>query len=90
MAQITDTELLTKVKDGLGIAGNYQDATLQVYIDEVKDFMKEAGVLDDVLNDSKAIGCIIRGVVDLWNYGSGGAAFSEHFKMRVVQLSVKG
>ena len=42
---MTDAELLTKIKSGLGITGTYQDATLQVYIDDVKAFMRSAGVL---------------------------------------------
>lgn len=79
-------ELLTKIKKGLGITGDFQDDTLQIYIDEVKDFMKSAGVADGVINSSAAVGCILRGVADLWNYGSGNARLSEYFKIRVLQL----
>ena len=83
---MTDAVLLAKVKNGLGITGNFQDETLQVYVDEVKAFMRSAGVPSEVVSDSVSVGCIMRGVADLWNYGSGNASFSEYFKMRVLQL----
>lgn len=83
---MTAAELLTKIKNGLGITGTYQDATLQVYVDEVKGFMLSAGVAQNVIDSDAAVGCIMRGVADLWNYGSGEAKLSEYFKMRVVQL----
>ena len=86
---MTDAELLSKVKDGLGIVGNYQDETLTVYVDEVKSFMISAGVPQEVADSSASVGCILRGVADLWNYGSGSVGFSEYFKMRVTQLAMR-
>lgn len=86
---MTDAELLAKVKNGLGVTGDYQNATLQIYIDEVREFMASAGVKQSVINSNASVGCILRGVADLWNYGSGNAKLSEYFKQRVIQLSVK-
>lgn len=86
---MTDAELLTKIKSGLGITTNYQDDTLQVYIDEVKEFMLSAGVAPSVIDSPASVGCILQGVNDLWNYSAGGTKLSEYFKMRVVQLSSK-
>ena len=86
---MTATELLKKVKAGLGITGDYQDETLQLYIDEVKGFMRSAGVADTVVDSSEAVGVIMRGVADLWNYGSGSVKLSEYFIQRVIQLAVK-
>lgn len=83
---MTDTELLTEVKQGLGITGAFQDNTLTVYINEVKGFMLSAGVPKDVVNSNVSTGCISRGVADLWNYGAGNASLSSYFKMRVIQL----
>ena len=83
---MSNAELLTKIKSGLGITTDYQNDTLQVYIDEVKAFMLSAGVKLAVVESEKSVGCILRGVADLWNYGSGNAALSDYFKMRVVQL----
>lgn len=83
---MTDAELLTKIKNGLGITGDFQNDTLQVYVDEVKAFMQSAGVKPAVVNSAAAVGCIMRGVADLWNYGSGNARLSEYFKQRVIQL----
>lgn len=79
-------ELLIKVKKGLGITGDFQDNTLQIYIDEVKDFMHRAGVSDAIINSNSSVGVIIRGVSDLWDYGSGSTGLSPYFKERVVQL----
>lgn len=82
-------ELLKKIKAGLGITGDYQDDTLQFYIDEVKAFMLSAGVAQSVIDSPVAVGCIMRGVADLWNYGSGSVKLSEYFVQRVIQLAAK-
>lgn len=87
---MTDAEILTTVKTGLGITTDFQDDLLQVYIDDVQAFMIDAGVPSNVVSSKAAVGCILRGVADLWNYGSGGVKFSEYFKQRVTQLACKG
>lgn len=84
---MTEKELLTKIKTALGITGEYQDEALQFYIDEVKSFMRSAGVPQSVVDSSESVGVIMRGVADLWTYQSGGAKLSEHFILRVNQLS---
>ena len=84
---MTDSELLKKVKTGLGVSGTYQDDTLQLYIDEVKEFMKNAGVTQAVIDGPESVGVIIRGVSDLWNYGAGNTELSPYFMQRVTQLS---
>lgn len=83
---MADEELLTKIKKGLGITHAYHDDTLQVYVDEVRAFLRSAGVKESVLNSPASVGCILRGVADLWNYGSGNATFSDYFRMRAIQL----
>lgn len=84
---MTDAELLKKIKAGLGITGDYQDETITFYLTEVKHFMVSAGVKPSVVEDSASVGCIMRGVADLWNYGAGSVKFSEYFIQRVIQLS---
>lgn len=76
---------LADIKNAIGITGNYQDATLQIYFDEVVNFIIEAGV--DPGNITA--GVVARGVSDLWNYGSAGGVLSEYFYQRVVQLRHK-
>lgn len=76
---------LEDVKKALGITGDYQDATLQIYFDEVIDFLVDAGVSQS--NISKGI--VARGVSDLWNYGETGGKLSEYFMQRASQLSYK-
>lgn len=82
-------ETLEKVKKGLGITGNYQDDTIQEYIDEVKRYLLDGGVSKSIVDDESTIGVITRGVADLWNYGSGGTTFSPYFIERAIQLSCK-
>ena len=83
---MADTHL-DKVKSALGITGTYQDATLTIYIDEVKAYMKDAGVSIDVLNSELSAGVIARGVTDLWNYNGGAGKLSDYFYQRVSQLA---
>ena len=87
---MTKAEILAQVKKGLGITTNYQDDTLNVYIDDVIAFITSAGVPSDIAMSEAAVGCILRGVTDLWNYSSGTAKFSKVFEMRVIQLAARG
>lgn len=86
---MTDLEQLEEIKTALGIGGIYQDATLKIYMDEVKEFLRDAGVSDVFLESEKVIGILTRGVADLWNYGSGNAQLSLYFKQRAIQLVYK-
>lgn len=90
MATLTADEILKKVKAGLGITGDYQDEALNLYIGEVLDFMSRAGVPDETARGSEAVGIVVRGVADLWNYGSGSVKLSDYFIQRVNQLAAKG
>ena len=76
---------LNDVKNALGITGDYQDATLQVYFDEVVAFLVDAGVAKTHITS----GIVARGVSDLWNYGSAEGKLSPYFIQRASQLSLK-
>lgn len=76
---------LDDIKNALGITGDYQDNTLQIYFDETVSFLEDAGVKKS--NITK--GVLARGVADLWNYGSGDGKFSTYFMQRASQLSLK-
>ena len=76
---------LNDVKNALGITGDYQNATLQVYFDEVKEFLRDAGVAESNITS----GIVARGVSDLWNYGSAEGKLSPYFLQRVSQLALK-
>ena len=78
--------LLDDVKIRLAITGNYHDALLTSYIDDVKGYLTSAGV--DVAEES-AVGVIARGVADLWNFGAGEGTFSKIFYERVAQLAIE-
>lgn len=83
---MTQAQMLSGVKNALGIGGTYQDNTISEYINEVLDFLEGAGV--DV--DSVKPGLVARGVSDLWNYGAGGGKLSEYFMQKATQMSYKG
>lgn len=80
-------ETIIAVKNALGITGNFMDSTIAVYIDEVIDYMRTAGVSDDTI--STAYGVVARGVSDLWNNQSGTSKLSPYFYDRVTQLAIK-
>ena len=77
---------LADVKNALGIVGDYLDATLTVYMNEVMDFLKDSGVAEANIT----IGLVARGVSDLWDYGSGTGKLSAYFYQRAAQLAWKG
>lgn len=83
---MTKEELLKKVKSSLNITGNFQDETLTEYINEVLDFLRDAGVGESVLQGNSIAGVVTRGVSDLWN-GSG--ELSPYFMQRATQLAYK-
>ena len=83
---IEANELLVAVKSSLNINGEHFDNALNLYIEEVKEYLKSAGVLSEVVNSTLAVGCITRGVADLWNYGNGDTKLSEYFYQRAEQL----
>lgn len=86
---MAEVSLLEKVKSMLGVTGTYQDATLQLYIDEVKQYLTDGGVSQETVEASTSAGIIARGVIDLWNYGAGAGALSAYFKERAIQLALR-
>lgn len=81
--------MLEDVKKNLGITGNFLNDTINGYIKEIKDFLLDGGIPEEIVESEKVIGIITRGVSDLWNYSSGGTSFSPYFLQRVTQLSLK-
>lgn len=86
---MTQEERLKKVKIALNITGDYQNETIQAYIEEVIEFMCDAGVSKEIAESKRALGTIARGVSDLWNYGANNTTYSNYFLQRVIQLSYK-
>lgn len=86
LTPITDAELLSKIKNILNINGEHFDETLKLLMEEVKGYLSSAGVTADVLGSTLAVGCISRGVADLWNYGNGDTKLSAYFYERAAQL----
>lgn len=84
---MADAATLAGVKNALGITGTFMDATISIYIDEVTDYMANAGVSAGLITAS--VGVIARGVNDLWNNNAGNGKLSPYFYDRVSQLALK-
>lgn len=82
---MADATMLEKVKNALGIEGDYQDKTISEYIDDVTGFLTDAGVKSQYITS----GIVSRGVADLWNYGANDGKLSDYFMKRTTQLSYK-
>ncbi len=80
-------DMLNSVKTALGIAGDYLDNTIQLYIDEINEYLVSAGVPSSVIGTRQTVGVVTRGVADIWNYGGGGGALSRYFYERAIQLA---
>lgn len=85
---MADTAMISGVKSALGITGSAMDTTISVYIDEVTDYMRGAGVSPERITAS--VGVVARGVNDLWNNDSGNGKLSPYFYDRVSQLALRG
>lgn len=84
---MADAAILSGVKNALGVTGDFMDATISLYIDEVTDYMTNAGVNAALMTAS--VGVIARGVNDLWNNNAGNGKLSPYFYDRVSQLVLK-
>lgn len=84
---MTDAEMLSTVKAALNIVGSYHDSALAIYIKEVNEYLKAAGVPESLINSSASAGTVSRGVADLWNYGAGEGKLSPYFYERVIQMA---
>lgn len=87
---MTEAEILAKVKTGLMITSDLFDGVLRLHIDDVKSYLKNAGVPETVIDSEESVGVILRGVADLWNNGSGNVTFSPFFYDRASQLALSG
>ena len=88
---MTDAELLKNIKIGLfgTAAGTWRDDMLKNYINEAREFLRDAGVSEATLNSEASVGCIQVLVNDLWNYSGGGVKISAYATQRAIQLATK-
>lgn len=86
LTPITDAELLERVKEAINAKGNtYNDDTITVWIESVKQDLLYAGVSADVLGSTCAVGCIAKGVNDIWVEHL--PAYSELFDRMAYRLA---
>lgn len=82
-------DILEEVKVRLGVTGYYHDEALTGFIEDVKFYLKSTGISEETINSDKAVGCIARGVADLWNMGAGQGVWSKVFYERAIQLALE-
>lgn len=85
--RMTEDEILKDVIKALGLTEAYHKDVIKPFFNDVKFYLLDSGVSSNVILSSASAGVFIRGVSDLWNYGSGGASLSPYFKERVIQLA---
>lgn len=79
---------IDKVKTCLSIVGDHADALLEVHIETVLGYLRNAGVSETAIAEGKADGAVVRGVADLWNSSSGDVVLSPAFKEMATQLAL--
>ena len=85
MAKLTPEELLERVKIARNNTGTFHDGRIGIYIDEVKQYLLDAGVPAAILETDKVVGVVTIGVDNLMEEG----ALSDYFKQRAIQLRNK-
>ena len=83
---MSDDELLQEIKTRLAITDTYHDKMLTCFIQDTKDYLISVGITEELLSNSKALGLLARGVVDLWNNKPSDGKFSQVFYQRAIQL----
>lgn len=71
-------------------ASLHQKSILKIYVNDVIDFMVDAGIKKEIAVSESCIGLVARGLLDVWNYGSGDTKLSPYFKEKVVQKAIGG
>ena len=82
-------QYLSDLKTMNNFSGSYFDDMINLYAQEVIEFMLDSGVSKEVCLSESAKGTIAKGIMDIWNNDGGKTEFSPYFRERVVQLSYK-
>ena len=87
---MAEYNILESVKRNYGFEDtDYHDNVLQEKIDEVIEYLIDAGIPEEVVLSKRCKGVIFRGVDDLWTSGGGSAMLSPYFRERAAQLALK-
>ena len=61
-------DIVSAVMTALGLEGNtFQRPTIELYVAEVNEYLKDAGVPEDLIGTETTVGIVARGVSDLWS-----------------------
>ena len=85
---MTNEEILEAVKERKTITGDFQDGALMGYILDAIEILLDAGVPEDIVRSTAALGCITSCVTDMWD-NTGAADLSPLTHKRIIQLACK-
>lgn len=83
--KITVNQLLERVKEARNETGTFHDNRTRIYINEIMQYLLDAGVPAAVLETDAVVGVVAIGVDNLMEEG----ALSDYFKQRAIQLRNK-
>lgn len=82
--KLTEAELLEKVKSMTNYTSDYHNQFLGGWIDEAKEMLRQSGVSDETIEDSRSVGVITQIVVDIVDNGG----VSNGTQSRIAQLAL--
>ena len=83
--KIAVDQLLERVKEARNETGTFHDNRIRIYINEIMQYLLDAGVPAAVLETEEVVGVVAIGVDDLMEEKK----LSEYFKQRAIQLRNK-
>ena len=81
--------MINKIKLSLGILSDDEelDSSINLKIQSIQGYLKNAGASDKAINSELGISCIAIGVNDLMNQQAGATKLSPAFKMLANQIA---
>lgn len=85
---MTVDDLTKKVILLLGLT-EYHYELILTFVEDGIDYMRSAGVCDEIIYSKKSIGILTQYVTDVWNYNSGKGKLSPFLHERITQLALE-
>lgn len=66
---------------------DYNFELVKLHVEDGIDYMRSAGVCDEIIFSNRSIGVLTQYVTDTWSYDSGKVKLSPFLINRIIQLS---
>lgn len=86
---MTPDEHYQKCLDACGFSKDTHGTVIQPFYDDALQFLNGAGVPEEILQTDETVGCVVRYIIDTYNYNSGTVGLSDFFFQRLRQLMAK-